>query len=159
EFAAKILSELSGEGHLHPEITELTMAVSRAIQHREVEQLIERVRTLIDETEFSEALKVLQQVLSIEPRNHGALALRSTVESRQAEASALRLLDIANQHLSARAFSAARDALRSILNDWPQEPRALQLLAVVDRKEREYLQIRQESERLYREAVEAERSD
>jgi len=94
-------------------------------------------------------------VLSLDPGNAEAFALKAKVESTRSDRQIEGWLLLARQHLENSAFAHAREALANVFNIRSQSGRAVNLLAEVDRREREYIRIRQEKEQLYRGAVEA----
>jgi serine/threonine-protein kinase len=155
EFAGEILTELEAEGHADPEMAQLRRRTSQAITQRRIRQLLESARTRFDEGEDPLALQKVEEALELERGNVEALTLKAKIESRRGERQIESWLKLAYQHIANKAYGHARQALQNVLQIRPQEGRALQLLAEVNRAEQEYLKLRQEKERLYQAAQDA----
>ncbi len=156
-FALEIISELESEGHLDASISDLKRLVEAAATDRKIQQLLESARIRLEEKEYQLALQKVQAIIEIDPTHTEALALKSRIEARRTEADIEEWLRVARQHLDKHGYAHAREALQRIVQLRPREPRALQLLAEVDRREQDYVRIRTEKEQLYYAAVDAER--
>ncbi len=154
-LAAEILGELDAEGHFDPSIADLKQSVERAQTDREITQLLESARTREEHQEYPLALQKIHEILQLSPHHTEALALKSRIDNRRTEADMEEWFRVAYQHLDNFAYSHAREALQRVLQLRPREPRALQMLSEVDRREQSYVQLRHEKEQLYRAAVEA----
>ncbi len=155
QFAMEILSELEAEGHVDPTIALLRRQIDQATRQKTIMQLLDSARTRFEEEEYPLALQKIQEVLQLDPNNAAALSLKNNVESKRSETKIDDWFRLARQHIENHAFSHARQALQNVLQLKPRESRALQLLAEVDRKEQEYVRVRQEKQELYQASLEA----
>ena len=156
QFASEILGELEAEGHLDSSITDLRQQIDAKMRERKIRQLLEDARARMEEGEYPLALSKIEEVLQLEAQNPEALNLKSKIENRRTERDQKDWVRLAQQHIDARQYSHARDALQRILQQRPTEARATQLLAEVDRLERDYMRLKQEKEQFYKAALEAE---
>ena len=155
QFAGEILGELEAEGHMDEALGSLRRRLDGAVRRKSLSQLLDAARARFEEEEDPLALQKLQEALQIEPDNANALALKSRIENRRSERQIDNWYRLARQHIDNHAYGHAREALQNVLQLRPQEARALQLLAEVDRQEQEYRKLRQEKEQLHRAAMEA----
>jgi tetratricopeptide (TPR) repeat protein len=155
QFAGEILGELEAEGHMDEAIGSLRRRLDGAVRRKTLSQLLDAARARFEEEEDPLALQKLQEVLQIEPDNATALTLKSRIENRRSERQIDNWYRLARQHIDNHAYAHAREALQNVLQLRPQEARALQLLAEVDRQEQEYKKLRQEKEQLHRAAMDA----
>ena len=153
QFAGEILGELEAEGHMDNSIGSLRRQLDGAVRRKTLSQLLEAARARFDEEEDPLALQKLQEALLIEPDNAAALALKSRIENRRSERQIDNWYRLARQHIDNHAYPYAREALQNVLQLRPNEARALQLLAEVDRQEQEYKKLRQEKEQLHSAAM------
>ena len=153
QFAGEILGELEAEGHMDNSIGSLRRQLDGAVRQKTLSQLLEAARARFDEEEDPLALQKLQEALQIEPDNAAALALKSRIENRRSERQIDNWYRLARQHIDNHAYPYAREALQNVLQLRPNEARALQLLAEVDRQEQEYKKLRQEKEQLHSAAM------
>jgi serine/threonine protein kinase len=160
QFAAEIVGELEAEGHLDPTISQLRRTIDAALKRKITAHLLETARSRIEEGEYQLGLQKVLDVLQLDPSNGDALVLKSRIEKERTEHVVIEFLRRANEHLEASAFSQAREAIQSILKLRPDDVRAIQLQADVDRQESEYVQQRRENQQDYQAAVEsAQRGD
>ncbi len=143
QFALEILTELEAEGHLEADLVLLRRQIDVAIRQKKIRQLLDSALTRLKSEEYPLALQKIQEVLSLEPGNSEAFALKSKVESTRSEHQIEGWFRLAREHMENNAFAHAREALENVLRIRSQSSRAVGLLADVDRREREYLQIRQ----------------
>ncbi len=155
QFAGEILGELEAEGHMDTSIGSLRRQLDGAVRRKTLSQLLDAARARFEEEEDPMALQKLQEALQIEPDNPTALTLKSRIENRRSERQIDNWYRLARQHIDNHAYAHAREALQNVLQLRPQEARALQLLAEVDRQEQEYKKLRQEKEQLHRAAMDA----
>jgi serine/threonine-protein kinase len=155
QFAGEILGELEAEGHMDTSIGSLRRQLDGAVRRKTLAQLLDAARARFEEEEDPMALQKLQEALQIEPDNPTALTLKSRIENRRSERQIDNWYRLARQHIDNHAYAHAREALQNVLQLRPQEARALQLLAEVDRQEQEYKKLRQEKEQLHRAAMDA----
>jgi serine/threonine protein kinase len=155
QFAGEILGELEAEGHMDEALGSLRRRLDGAVRRKTLSQLLDAARARFEEEEDPLALQKLHEALQIEPDNASALALKSRIENRRSERQIDNWYRLARQHIDNHAYGHAREALQNVLQLRPQEARALQLLAEVDRQEQEYRKLRQEKEQLHRAAMEA----
>jgi serine/threonine protein kinase len=153
QFAGEILGELEAEGHMDNSIGSLRRQLDGAVRRKTLSQLLEAARARFDEEEDPLALQKLQEALQIEPDNAVALSLKSRIENRRSERQIDNWYRLARQHIDNHAYPYAREALQNVLQLRPNEARALQLLAEVDRQEQEYKKLRQEKEQLHSAAM------
>jgi serine/threonine protein kinase len=153
QFAGEILGELEAEGHMDNSIGSLRRQLDGAVRRKTLSQLLEAARARFDEEEDPLALQKLQEALFIEPDNATALALKSRIENRRSERQIDNWYRLARQHIDNHAYPYAREALQNVLQLRPNEARALQLLAEVDRQEQEYKKLRHEKEQLHSAAM------
>ena len=155
QFASEILGEVEAEGHMDAEIQALRHQLDNAVRRKTLSQLLDAARARFEESEDPLALQKLQEALQIEPDNAVALALKSKIENRRSEKQIDNWYRLARQHIDNHAYPHAREALQNVLQLRPQEDRALQLLAEVDRQEQDYKKLRQDKEQLHKAAVDA----
>ena len=155
QFAGEILGELEAEGHMDAAIVSLRRQLDGAVRRKTLSQLLDAARARFEEEEDPLALQKLQEALQIEPDNATALTLKSRIENRRSERQIDNWYRLARQHIDNHAYAHAREALQNVLQLRPNEARALQLLAEVDRQETEYTKLRQEKEQLHRAAMDA----
>ena len=155
QFAGEILGEIEAEGHMDAEIQALRHQLDNAVRRKTLSQLLDAARARFEEAEDPLALQKLQEALQIEPDNAVALALKSKIENRRSEKQIENWYRLARQHIDNHAYPHAREALQNVLQLRPQEARALQLLAEVDRQEQDYKKLRQDKEQLHKAAVDA----
>lgn len=155
QFAGEILSELEAEGHIDTEISQLRRQIDQAERQKKVRQLLESARTRFEEDEYPLALQKIQEILQLDPENAAALGLKSTIENKRLDRKIEDWFRLAHQHISNHAYSHARQALQNVLQLRPKESKALQLVSEVDRREQQYLALRQEKEQAYKAALEA----
>jgi serine/threonine protein kinase len=155
QFAGEILGELEAEGHMDTSIGSLRRQLDGAVRRKTLSQLLDAARARFEEEEDPLALQKLQEALQIEPDNATALSLKSRIENRRSERQIDNWYRLARQHIENHAYGHAREALQNVLQLRPQEARALQLLAEVDRQEQQYKKLRQEKEQLHRAAMDA----
>jgi hypothetical protein len=155
QFAGEILGELEAEGHMDTAIVALRRQLDGAVRRKTLSQLLDAARARFEEEEDPLALQKLQEALQIEPDNSTALTLKSRIENRRSERQIDNWYRLARQHIDNHAYAHAREALQNVLQLRPNEARALQLLAEVDRQETEYTKLRQEKEQLHRAAMDA----
>jgi len=155
QFANEILTELEAEGHLESSIAVLRKQIDQAVRQRTITLLLESARTRFEHEEYPLALQKIQEILQLDPANAAALSLKAGIESRMMTQKIEEWFRLARQHLENHSYSHAREALRNVLALNPNESRAAQLLAEVDRLEQEYLRVRQQKEELFQSALEA----
>jgi serine/threonine protein kinase len=155
QFAGEILGEIEAEGHMDAEIQSLRHQLDIAVRRKTLSQLLDAARARFEEGEDPLALQKLQEALQIEPDNATALALKSKIENRRSEKQIDNWYRLAKQHIDNHAYPHAREALQNVLQLRPEEARALQLLAEVDRQEGDYKKLRQDKEQIHKAALEA----
>ncbi len=155
QFAGEILGELEAEGHMDTDIGTLRRQLDTAARRKTLAQLLDAARARFEEEEDPLALQKLQEALQIEPDNATALALKKKIENRRSERQIESWYRLAREHIDNHAYPHAREALENVLQLRPQETRALQLRAEVDRQEQDYKKLRQEKEQVHRAAVDA----
>jgi serine/threonine protein kinase len=155
QFASEIVGELEAEGHLDPSIRDLRGRIEEAIRRKTIGQLLETARSRMEEEEYPLALQKLYEILQHDPAHPEALTLKGKIETKRTEREIDEWFQLASRQVEGCDFGHAREALQRILQLRPKESRALQLLSAVDRREEEFLRVRQEKETLYRAALEA----
>jgi serine/threonine-protein kinase len=154
-FASEILDELEAEGNIDPAMSHLRGQIEQVVRQKKIRKLIESARTRYEGSEYPLALQKLQEALQLDPDNADALALKRVIETRRTEQKIDDWLRLTRQHIENYAFDHARQALQNVLALRPNDAQALQLVSEVERREREYLKMRQEKAGLYQTAVEA----
>ena len=155
QFATEILSEIEAEGHIDPAIGPLRRQIEFAGKQKTMGQLLESARTRFEHNEYPLSLQKIQEVLQLDPGNAQALGLKASIENKLTSTKIEEWVRLARQHVDNQAWSHAREALRNVLQLKADEPRAVQLLADVDRMEQEFMRLRKEKEELYHSALEA----
>ena len=156
EYAAEIVGELEGEGHLDTAISDLRRRIDDAKRRKTVAQLLDTAHSRIETEEYPLALQRIYEVLQLDPTNVEALSLRGSVENKRTERDMEEWFRLAGQHLGRFDFNHAREALQRILQLRPKDGRALQMISEVGRLEQEHTRARQEKEQLYQAAVVAD---
>jgi serine/threonine protein kinase len=155
QFAGEILGELEAEGHIDASISSLRQQLDTTVRRRTITQLLDAAKARFEEEEDPLALQKLQEILEMEPDNVSALSLKSRIESRRSEKQIENWYRLARQHTDNHAYPHAHEALQNVLHLRPNETRALQLIAEVDRQEQEYNKLRQEKAQIHRAAMDA----
>jgi serine/threonine protein kinase/predicted Zn-dependent protease len=154
-FASEVLSELEAEGHLDQEIARLRGQVDQAVRQTRIRQMLESARRFFDATEYSLALRKIQEAIELDPTDPDALSLKAVVEKERREKKISEWIALAHQHLDNQAFRQARDALDNVLQIKPNETEALSLMEEIGRRETEVARTRDEKARLYQAACQA----
>jgi len=155
QVSMEILRELESEGHVEQEITSLRHQVEQAQRQIAVRQLLDSARRFNQDEEFGLALRKVQEALDLDSENTDAQALRNEIEKRRRARKIEEWATLAQKHLDNNAFGHARSALNSLLELRPGEPKALSLLAELERREQEFEKVKQEKSRVYAHAREA----
>jgi len=155
QFAGEILGELEAEGHIDATIGSLRQQLDTSVRRKTVAQLLDAAKARFEEEEDPLALQKLQEILQMEPDNPTALTLKRKIEDRRSERQIENWYRLARQHVDNHAYPHAREALQNVLQLRPNETRALQLIADIDRQEQEYNKLRLEKSQLHRAAMEA----
>ena len=154
-FASEVLSELEAEGHLDQEIARLRGQVDQAVRQTRIRQMLESARRFFDATEYSLALRKIQEAIELDPTDPDALSLKAMVEKERREKKISEWIALAHQHLDNQAFRQARDALDNVLQIKPNETEALSLMEEIGRREAEVSRTRDEKARLYQAACQS----
>lgn len=155
QVSTEILRELESEGHVEQEITSLRHQVEQAQRQIAVKQLLDSARRFNQEEEFGLALRKVQEALDLDSENTDAQALRNEIEKHRRARKIEEWATLAQKHLDNNAFGHAKSALNSLLELRPGEPKALSLMAELERREQEFETVRQEKSRIYVHAREA----
>lgn len=155
QFAAEILDELEAEGHIHPQLKALRSSVQERVRQKRIRQSIDAARIRMDEDEFPLALQKIQDALDLDAANVEALSLKAEIDKRRSERQSANWLALARQHLQTQSFEKAREALREVLRLNPADTAAVDLIGEANRREQEFVRMRDEKERLYQAAVAA----
>lgn len=160
EFAEKSINELMAEGGVHPETIELARRTVLAAREKRINQALLAAQACLDGGETTQAFRRVNEVLELDPQNSAALSLHRQVRLRMEESDLREKLTLAREHLANARFDLSRQEAGRILKAHPGEARAQQMLADIDREEREYSVLREERETLYKAALSAyERRD
>jgi serine/threonine-protein kinase len=154
-FASELLSELEGEGHLDQAISLLRGQLEQAMRQVRARQLIDNARRFFEASEYTLALRKIQEALDLDANDGHALALKTQVEKERREKKIEEWIGLARQHLANQAFGQAREALDNVVRIKPNDTVALSLLAEVAHREREVARVRGEKSKLYQSAVQA----
>ena len=155
QFAQEMLTELESEGHMDPEMSLLRIQIDQAIRQKAIRHLLESARTRMEEDELPLALQKIQEVLSIDPGNVDASSLKSQIERQRSEKQIENWFRLVREHLDNQLYSQARQGIQEILKINASDSRARELLAEIDRTEREATKIREEKQKLYEAAVDS----
>ncbi len=155
EFAADILAELEGEGHLDQQIVLVRRQVEQAVRQKRLRVLLDNARRFQEAQEYSVALRKVQEALDLDPNDTDSLALKSVIEKDRREKKIVEWNQIARQHLANESFQQAREALSNILRAKPHDADALQMMAEVTRGEQELERHREQKTQLYSQAMQA----
>ncbi len=149
QFASEILRELEAEGQGDSEIQKLRRGVDEAMLRQTTGALLESADRYFQAQEYSLALRKVQEILELDPRHSGALALKSKLEDVQTDRKITELVEAAGQHLERAAYTEARKALQDALRIRPDDTRIRHMLSEVDSRQKEFLKARQAQEKLY----------
>jgi serine/threonine-protein kinase len=158
-FAQEMVNELESEGYLSTELEKLAENVRATVEKRDIERLLDSSRARMQDGEYRLALQRVNEALEINDRHPDALALKHDIEGRRAEADIIEWLRVGRQHLEKFSFLHARQAAERILELNPGEERAMHLLSQVERQKSEYHKVREQKNRVYAGALEAERQN
>ncbi len=153
--AAEILSELESQSYLTPEISALHKEIEEIRRVKTVKQLLETARKRFQEEEYVRALQKVQEVLDLDSTNTEAFTLKGAIEGKRSGTQIEEWFRLAHQHMENHAYSHARQALQKVLDIRPKESRANALLTEVERREQEYVRLRNEKQHAYKSAVDA----
>jgi len=153
--AAEILSELESQSYLTPEISALHKEIEETRRVKTVKQLLETARKRFEEEEYVRALQKVQEVLDLDSTNTEAFTLKGAIEGKRSGTQIEEWFRLAHQHMENHAYSHARQALQKVLDIRPKESRANALLTEVERREQEYVRLRNEKQHAYKSAVDA----
>jgi serine/threonine-protein kinase len=153
--AAEILSELESQSYLTPEISALHKEIEEIRRVKTVKQLLETARKRFEEEEYVRALQKVQEVLDLDSGNTEAFTLKGAIEGKRSGTQIEEWFRLAHQHMENHAYSHARQALQKVLDIRPKEGRANALLTEVERREQEYVRLRNEKQHAYKSAVDA----
>ena len=153
QTADGMLTELEAEGEADECLYGLREQLNSAIRERTLYQQLETARALVVQ-EDPMAVPKLQEILVTDPENPEALRLLAEVRGRKTEKDIENWLTLARRHLEADDFPHAREALQEILTV-RRDTRAFELLADLDRREKEVQAICLAKEKLFEEAERA----
>lgn len=155
QFADEILTELEVEGYVDEAMVSLRRCINDSQRQKMLTQLLESANTRAEQQEYPLALQKLQELLAIDPGHGAALALKASIENKRSEQKIEDWFRLAHQHMEQNAYNHARQAIQNVLELKPRETRALKLMAEVDRREQEFVRVRQEQDHLYADAMAA----
>jgi serine/threonine-protein kinase len=155
EFAGEILTGLEAEGYTHPDMPPMRRDIDRAQREKTITRLLESAGRCFQEDEYQLALQKVQEILQIEPRHTGAIALQNEIESKRSSEQIGKWMALARQHLDNNAYSHARQALEDVLKLNPDHSEARKMLSRLEFRELEYVRVRKEKENRYQAALEA----
>jgi serine/threonine-protein kinase len=155
QFALEILTELESEGHIDPDMSVLRIQIEQAVRQKTIRQLIESARTRVEEEEYPLALQKVQDVLNIDPSNADALSIRAQIERHRSEKQVDNWFRLVREHLDNQSYSQARQCVQEILKINSSDTRAREVLSEIDRTEQEFIQIREEKQKLYQGALQS----
>ncbi|HEX4228801.1 MAG TPA: protein kinase [Bryobacteraceae bacterium] len=155
QFALEILTELESEGHIDPDMPVLRIQIEQAVRQKTIRQLIESARTRVEEEEYPLALQKVQDVLNIDPSNADALSIRALIERHRSEKQVDNWFRLVREHLDNQSYTQARQCVQEILKINSSDTRAREVLSEIDRTEQEFIQIREEKQKLYQGALQS----
>ncbi|MBI4890144.1 MAG: protein kinase, partial [Acidobacteria bacterium] len=151
-LATDIVGELEGEGNVDAEIISLRRQIDQAQRGVQIRKYLENARRLLEEQEYSLALRKVQEALELDERNSDALALKNEIEKQRRARTAEDWFALARRHIDNGAYAQARSVLNNLLEVKPDEDAVQELRAELERREAESARLRSEKERLQREA-------
>ncbi|MBV9294415.1 MAG: protein kinase, partial [Acidobacteriaceae bacterium] len=154
-FASEILTEIEAEGNVDPEITLLRAQIEEAVKQKRIRQLFEAAQTRLEQDEIPLALDKLREILTLDPENAEALAMRKRFEEQRNKEQISQWMKLARQHVELHDFQEARQALKEVLNIRYDDSAAMQLLSEIDVQEKEAAKARADKEQLYGSALKA----
>ena len=157
EDAQDILNVVEDDGYLHPEIPALRRQVDLALRNRRLGLLLESANRLFDRQEYPLVIEKLQRVLDEDPAHPEANKLMAAAEGKRQQFHYDKWIRVAEEHLDNHSFVKAREAAERA-READTTDRVLELLAKIERREREYQEIRREKEELYQSALEQRRN-
>jgi serine/threonine protein kinase len=155
EFASEVLSELEAEGQLDRDVALLRSRLDEAMRQSRIEQLLQNARRFFEASEYTLALRKIQDSIDLDPSNADALSMKEQVEKQRREKEIEEWKALGRQHLENNAFRPARETLENVIRVKPNETEALSLLAELGRRELEISHVREEKARLYEAAKQA----
>ena len=153
QTADGMLSELEGEGEVDDGMYDLRDQLSRAIRERTIYQLLESARALVDQGDPM-AVPKLQEILQADPQNPEARRLSEEFRRRKTDNDVENWLSVARRHLEVDDYLQARKDLQELLAI-RRDTRAFEMLAELDRKEKEFEAACAEKEKLFGDAERA----
>ncbi len=155
DFADEVIRELQSESYLNSEIDQLRRQIEQIRLDKTIEQLLITANKRMEEQEYLPALQKVQEVLEIDPTNTQAFTLKAAIETKKSAVHGEGALRLAQQHLENRSYDLARQAAEKAIKLRPQDARAQNLLAEINRRESEDGRIRQEKDRVYQAAIQS----
>lgn len=149
QFAAELLTEVESEGHIGLEISALRLQLDQAMLQQQIRRLLENARARLDQEEYPLAMQKVQEILDIDPGQMDALRLKAELERHRSERQIDKWYQLVRQHIDNQLFAQARQGVQEILRLQSSDPQAHELLAKIDREEKEAAQLREEKEALY----------
>jgi len=155
QMAGDILADLEAAGHVDAAMVPLREKLNEALQQKSIRDFLERAEHAHEEEEFLLAMQNVESALKLDPAHEAALRLRDRIQAEMSRREVEDWLSGAKVAIDQYAFGRARQYLRSIFDACPGEPRAVELLQIVEGREQAYRAARKEKEDLYRSAREA----
>jgi serine/threonine protein kinase len=155
EFASEVLAELEAEGQLDQDVALLRSRLDQAVRLSRIQQLLQSARRFFEASEYTLALRKIQDAIDLDPNNVDALSLKEQVEKERRERKIEEWIALGRQHLENNAFRQAKEALDNVVRLKPNDTEALNLLAEVGRRELEVSNAREGKARLYEAAKQA----
>ena len=155
EFASEVLAELEAEGQLDQDVALLRSRLDQAVRLSRIQQLLQSARRFFEASEYTLALRKIQDAIDLDPNNVDALSMKEQVEKERRERKIEEWIALGRQHLENNAFGQAKEALDNVIRLKPNDTEALNLLAEVGRRELEVSNAREGKARLYEAAKQA----
>jgi serine/threonine protein kinase len=150
QTAYGMLCELQNEGEVADGISELRVQVEAAMQQRTINQLLETARTLVAQGDEM-AVPKIREILSRQKDHPDALRLLEEFKKKISEQDIERWFNLAKRHLDIHEYNLAHEALLEVLKIRP-DSKAFEMLAEVEREEKEYKAVCLEKEALFQQA-------
>ena len=155
DFASEVLAELEAEGQLDGDVARLRSRLDQAMRQSRIQQLLQSGRRFFEASEYTLALRKIQEAIDLDPNNADALSMKEQVEKERQEKKIEEGIALGRRSLERNALGQAKEALENVISLSPSETEALNLLAEIGRRELEVSHAREEKARLYEAAKEA----
>jgi serine/threonine-protein kinase len=85
EFASEVLGELEAEGQLDRDVVLLRSRLDQAMRQSRIQQLLKSSRRFFEASEYTLALRKIQDAIELDPNNSDAHSMKEQVEKERRE--------------------------------------------------------------------------